>query len=152
MRRMILRYQSGSKVGQVEVYPISRYQALYFGRDPACDVRFHPTEDVMVSRNHAVIEWTEEEPIRFIISDMLSSNGTYLNGVRIHDTVSMKSGDRVQLGANGPIIDVVVDELKDVENQSDNSEAIRRTSQIPAVKLEVENTVATMAAWRKRNN
>jgi pSer/pThr/pTyr-binding forkhead associated (FHA) protein len=110
MHRICLRYMTGPRAGQLEVHPLTRHASLSLGRDPGCDVRFHPTQDTVVSRNHAMIEWTLDSPPLFRISDLLSSNGTLLNGRRIGRSVLLRAGDRVQLGAGGPILEFTLDE------------------------------------------
>jgi len=110
MYRIRLQYLSGPRAGQIEVHQLSRLAQLSLGRDPGCDVRFHPTQETVVSRNHAMIEWTLEPTPMFRISDLLSSNGTFLNGRRIGRSVLLRAGDRVQLGGGGPILEFSVDE------------------------------------------
>lgn len=104
MDRIIVRFLSGGRQGHAEVYPVARFESLYLGRDPGCDVRVHAEQDAMVSRSHAVVEWIDDElhGRRYLLTDLLSSNGTYLNGLRVKGTVTLASGDHVRLGANGP--------------------------------------------------
>ncbi len=102
MDRIILEYLNGNRTGTVEVYPAARFASLYLGRDAKCDVRLDTDADTMVSRNHAVIEWVDEDHLRrYTLSDLLSSNGTYLNGERVLGTVALRDGDIVRLGAQG---------------------------------------------------
>lgn len=103
MHRVIIEHLSGSLAGRVEVYPSARFEAIRLGRDPACEVRFDPLQDDRVSRNHASIEWTEVEGgFSATLTDLLSSNGTLLNGRRILAPAVLADGDRVQLGSGGP--------------------------------------------------
>ncbi|MFO1494207.1 MAG: FHA domain-containing protein [Lysobacterales bacterium] len=104
MDRIIVQFLSGARAAQVEVYPVARFSSLYLGRDPKCDVRVDADRDTMVSRSHAVIEWVDQEDGSrdYTLTDLLSSNGTYRNGERVHGTVKVLSGDRVRLGHNGP--------------------------------------------------
>lgn len=111
MQRIRLRYLSGPRTGQVEVYPIARHESLSLGRDASCDVRFHPQQDVIVSRNHAMIEWSADSPPLFRISDLLSSNGTFLNGRRIGRSVLLRAHDQIQLGTGGPVLEFDVDDV-----------------------------------------
>ena len=132
--RILIRHRTGAKAGQVEVYPVSRYNSLSLGRDVGCDVRFHPTRDIVVSRNHAMIEWNQEDPPLFRISDLLSSNGTVLNGRRIGSSVLLRSSDKIQLGMDGPVVefsfeDVVRDAALTGEHAIDHS---IRTDEIPS--------------------
>jgi pSer/pThr/pTyr-binding forkhead associated (FHA) protein len=75
---------------------------LALGRDPGCEVRFHPVDDAVVSRNHALIEWESDDPPVFRIVDLLSSNGTFVNGRRIGRSALLRAGDVVRLGHGGP--------------------------------------------------
>jgi pSer/pThr/pTyr-binding forkhead associated (FHA) protein len=124
--RIIVEFLSGSREGQVEVYPVARFASLYMGRDPHCDIRVDAERDVMVSRSHAVIEWIDEEeqPRRYTLTDLLSSNGTYVNGERLLGTADFKSGDRVRLGVSGPEFVVHIEEPR-VDLQSEITQSMR---------------------------
>ena len=102
MARIVLKHLTGSRAHTIEIYPTSRFQSLYMGRDPSCDVQFDSDKDDLVSRSHAVIEWQDDDPTELTLSDLLSSNGTFLNGERVHGAVPLKSGDKIQLGSTGP--------------------------------------------------
>lgn len=104
MDRIIVQFLSGGRAGHTEVYPVTRFSSLYLGRDPKCDVCVDAELDAMVSRSHAVIEWSDDDAgnRQYTLTDLLSSNGTYLNGERIHGTVILNSGDQLRLGAKGP--------------------------------------------------
>jgi pSer/pThr/pTyr-binding forkhead associated (FHA) protein len=118
--RLIVEFISGGRTGHTEIYPLARFASLYLGRDPKCDVRVDAEKDAMVSRSHAVIEWidSEEGDRHYSLTDLLSSNGTYLNGVRVLGTVPLSSGDYVRLGLNGPEFLLTVERPHDVEQTS----------------------------------
>ena len=61
------------------------------GRDPACGI---PLRDPGVSRRHAQFEWQDD---RCLLKDLGSANGTFLNGLRIHDS-PIQTGDQVRVG------------------------------------------------------
>lgn len=61
------------------------------GRDGSCEVEIH---DDSVSRRHAVIEPCEAG---YLILDLGSTNGTYVNDERI-DGLRLAGGDRIRLG------------------------------------------------------
>jgi hypothetical protein len=66
--------------------------AVTIGREAQCDVLVDGT---WVSRQHARIAWTGTE---YIIEDLGSTNGTFVNGERIGGPRALKSGDLLQLG------------------------------------------------------
>lgn len=132
MLRIRVRFLSGSKEGTVEVFPTARYDCLYFGRDPSCDVRFHPDQDPMVSRNHAVLEWRapdESQPVRVLLSDLLSSNGTFLNDRPIREATVLFNGDLIRFGRGGPLVRI---EFERAETEAgEERPAVRQTQEMP---------------------
>jgi len=69
--------------------------ALVLGREPGCDLL---VDDLTVSRRHAVLRLDEEG---WTISDLESSNGTWVNSWRVRGEGRLDPGDAVQLGASG---------------------------------------------------
>jgi len=65
---------------------------IRLGRDPSSTVTLHDTE---VSRHHAEIRRVDGE---YAISDLNSSNGTFINGQRIRQQ-QLASGDQLQVGS-----------------------------------------------------
>lgn len=55
-----------------------------------------PLTDRTVSRHHAQIH---PEDGAWILSDLNSANGTYINGVRVRTPVRLKHGDQIKLGS-----------------------------------------------------
>lgn len=64
---------------------------LRLGRDASNTIQFHDTE---VSRHHAEIRKVDGD---YVLSDLNSSNGTFVNGERVKQHCLM-SGDQVQVG------------------------------------------------------
>jgi len=62
------------------------------GRHDQCDLR---VEDTWVSRRHARIAWNGTE---YVVEDLGSTNGTFVNGERISGPRALRSGDLLQLG------------------------------------------------------
>ncbi len=137
MLRLIFRHLSGSRRGTIEVYPASRFQSLTIGRDPGSDLRFHPEIDSVVSRHHALIEWrpSDEAMTRFVLIDLLSSNGTLLNSVPLaSEGQELKTGDRIQFGRGGPDVLLEIDELPDLQDLPDAGKPrVSQTQEMPAV-------------------
>jgi hypothetical protein len=61
------------------------------GRDPACEIRL---TEAAVSRRHAEIEWTYQG---YVIRDLGSSNGTFVNSVEIDETL-LSENDLIEVG------------------------------------------------------
>lgn len=84
----------------VRIYPVGaieppielKDQPLLVGRDSQCSLTL---SDDSVSRRHALIE-----PIKngFLLSDLDSTNGTYVNEQRIEQSTCLIAGDRVRFG------------------------------------------------------
>ena len=70
---------------------------IRIGRGEDCDVRFDAHRDTRVSNHHAEIRF---EGGRYVVVDVGSSNGTFVNGklVRTH---ALRSGDKIVFGAQG---------------------------------------------------
>ncbi len=101
MYRIVLRHLSGSKANQVEQFPLSQHKELIVGRDAAANVQFADT-DVVVGRQHLKLAQNPANPAEFLITDLSSRNGTYLNRHRVVGMAVLKPGDVVQCGVNGP--------------------------------------------------
>ena len=85
MARLI--YLNGPRMGEaVEVK-----ENMVLGRQEGCSLVL---DDPKVSRHHARIV---REGARFVVVDLNSSNGTFLNGVRIEKS-ALNMGDRLRLG------------------------------------------------------
>jgi sigma-B regulation protein RsbU (phosphoserine phosphatase) len=74
-----------------EVYPLRQPQTL-IGRRPDCEIRVPLPE---VSAHHALVSLVGD---RYVIRDLESRNGTWVNGRRLHDTMTLSVGDRIELG------------------------------------------------------
>ena len=69
----------------------------FIGKNPDCDIRFSQSD---VSRRHAVIYKTASGTI--VIEDCKSTNGTYVNGVKILSQ-ELHYGDKVTITRNYPL-------------------------------------------------
>jgi adenylate cyclase len=65
---------------------------IIIGRHEKCDLRL---VDSMVSRNHCLIF---REGKRFLVKDLESRNGTWINGRKIKNRRRLKLGDAIQVG------------------------------------------------------
>jgi adenylate cyclase len=64
------------------------------GRGPLASLRLSDRE---VSRKHSQID---KEGDRYVLRDLGSANGTYLNGTRIRASVTLRDGDEIMVGSS----------------------------------------------------
>lgn len=82
---------------------------VLLGRQANCDVRFDPAKDRSVSGRHAEVRREGGgENGTLVVEDLGSSNGTYVNGVRISGPTPLMPRDRVRLGEGGPELGVTL--------------------------------------------
>lgn len=80
---------------------------MTIGRSENCTVRFDPRGERIASKQHAFIEAKADG---FYITDNQSTNGTLVNGLRIHEKTKLNSGDTVQFGKNGVTASVRIED------------------------------------------
>jgi pSer/pThr/pTyr-binding forkhead associated (FHA) protein len=68
---------------------------IIVGRSPGCDISL--PDDPLASRRHAVLSFKQESG-SYTISDLGSSNGTYLNGTEVNDETVLRDGDVISVG------------------------------------------------------
>ena len=91
-----LRVLSGALTGQVKRFDQS---VVVVGRQGGLDMRFDPQQDLDVSGRHAEIRTT---PDGYVVTDIGSTNGTFVNGKKISAPTPLGEGDKVRFGTNGP--------------------------------------------------
>jgi len=72
-------------------FPLGEMTRL--GRDSESEVHI---SDSRISRQHAVIEFQENV---YTIRDLDSTNGTFVNGLRITEATPLKVGDSISIGS-----------------------------------------------------
>jgi len=102
MQRVVVRHLTGSKANQVEEFPLNHFNEVVLGRDPSASVKYDPDRDDLVSSLHAKISPDPNDASQFIVTDLNSRNGTYVNKQRIVGTSKITPGDLIQLGPGGP--------------------------------------------------
>ncbi|MDW8318701.1 MAG: FHA domain-containing protein [Anaerolineae bacterium] len=73
-------------------WPLSRDRIL-IGRHPDCDIVL---PDRLVSRHHAQVT-RDPERQAYILEDLRSKNGTFVNGQEIHGPYVLQDGDEIQI-------------------------------------------------------
>jgi len=79
--------------GELRRFPLAADQIIQIGRS---DKNHVVIADDLASRHHAMLQRSEEG--QFYITDLGSSNGTFVNGARISAPVILHPGDRVSIG------------------------------------------------------
>lgn len=84
-------------------YSLSSMQVVAIGRDPSCDIVLDSSLYGTVSRRHATFRLLPQQVAgysQWLICDLNSSNGTFVNGIRLQGCQELHSGDRITLGDN----------------------------------------------------
>ena len=141
---MLIKHLSGSKANQVEEFALKYHNELIFGRDTGATVKYDPDRDDLVGREHAKIARDPADPNGFQLTDMNSTNGTFLNKQRVTGTVKLNIGDTVQFGPGGP--EFVFDVEPKPENYAKTTRAVETgKSTAPATRM-VETGAAGVTA------
>ena len=108
--------------------------SLLIGRLPECDVLL---QDGLVSRMHARISVQHHS---VVVEDLHSTNGVYVNGVRVGHSTVLREGDRVLIGTT---------EISMFESRDSSlmrlKQARRASSSPPPVRIEPTSSAVTKA-------
>lgn len=107
--RIYIKYRNGSRAQQIDEFSLNNFVELIIGRDPAAAIKYDAERDELVSARHAKIERDTNDPYQFLITDLNSRNGTFLNGTRITSTTPLTIGDVIMLGPKGPEFEFFMD-------------------------------------------
>lgn len=79
----------------------ARFEApvVSIGRHPSNDLCFDAERDLEVSARHAEVRVVEA---RYMLVDLGSTNGTFVNGARVTETRELRDADLVTFGEHGP--------------------------------------------------
>lgn len=99
MPKIIIKHLTGTKANQLESFELP-FDAITFGRNTNCQVNYEPEKEDLVSRNHLKI--TPQGEAAFLLTDLNSSNGTFVNDKQVTEPLTLNAGDTVQLGKGGP--------------------------------------------------
>src|SRR5262245_14429009 len=124
MEHIVLRHLSGSRTKQEDIFQIVWFKEITFGRDLTSTVRFSEEEE-MVGRHHARITKNPALPSLFLITDLNSINGTFVNDQRIYGPYGLRKGDVVRLGVGGPVFQFDIEpETEPIANKQAPAETV----------------------------
>src|SRR5580658_73033 len=102
MQRILIRHTAGIRSNQIDEFQVGSFQEIIAGRDEGAGVRFDPDRDDLVSRQHLKIAADPSSSNSFLVSDLQSRNGTFVNRQRVSQPMRIQHFDVVQLGPGGP--------------------------------------------------
>lgn len=101
--RVIVDHVAGARRGQRQELPAD--SRVRFGRHPECEVSFDPQRDIDASSRHAELRPRVTDGAGWVLVDLGSSNGTYVDGRRITEaTIASEVPVSVEFGPGGPRI------------------------------------------------
>jgi ABC transport system ATP-binding/permease protein len=109
--RVVVDHVAGSRRGQRQEFAAA--SRVRFGRHPECEVSFDPQRDIDASSRHAELRQADAG---WVLSDLGSSNGTYVDGHRVTETPIVRNIPVVvEFGSGGPRIRLFVGDDKAIE-------------------------------------
>lgn len=99
--RVTLRVLSGPHVGRT--FTFEQHDTFLIGRSDTAHL--YLPDDRFFSRHHCLLEIS---PPRCFVRDLGSTNGTYVNGVKVQETY-LKNGDQIQGGQTVLAVEVTTD-------------------------------------------
>ncbi|HEU4733025.1 MAG TPA: FHA domain-containing protein [Kofleriaceae bacterium] len=109
--RVVIDHVAGSRRGQRQEFPAG--PRVRFGRHPECEVSFDPQRDIDASSRHAELRHVDAG---WILVDLGSSNGTYVDGHRVTETPVVQNVPvSIEFGPGGPRVRLIVGDDKAIE-------------------------------------
>ena len=121
-----IKFLAGGRAGQVETVAKAY---IGIGRHPLSDIRFDAERDLDVSARHAAILVRGAD---YVLQDLQSTNGTFVNGRKIAGDTVLADGDVVGFGAEGPAFEFHILERGAPAGPSAAEQAAGRASQAKA--------------------
>jgi ABC transport system ATP-binding/permease protein len=143
--RVVIDHVGGSRRGQRQ--DLSADARIRFGRHPECEVAFDPQRDIDASSRHAELRTVDSG---WVLVDLGSSNGTYVEGHRITETpVARGTPVTIEFGPGGPRIRLFVGDDAEIETLPPAPVETRRpTWVLPAIGGGVMLVVIVLALIR----
>lgn len=116
-----LKVSAGLNMGTI--YPIKKRRNVMGRR---LDAAF-PIQDDRASRDHAVIEYKKGH---FILSDLKSTNGTFLNNKAVSTPTYIKEGDHIRVGSTLFVVEIMDEKSPEMAQQWSSMTTIIPRAQI----------------------
>jgi len=150
MERIVIKHQTGSKAKQTESFSLADFKDVTFGRDGSVEVKYDPDRDHLVSRQHARIVRDGDNPGQFLLIDLNSRNGTFVNKSRVSSPYRLHHGDLVQFGPGGPVfvfeLDLPLANFAKQTRMTSGIGAAQATREISPETLDIRSTGFTFDA------
>ncbi|SRR5258706_15270082 len=122
--RVVIDHVAGARRGQRQ--ELDANKRIRFGRHPECEVAFDAHRDIDASSRHAELRSREPSPTTqpeaappngWVLVDLGSSNGTYVDGRRITEAlVAQNVPLDLQFGPGGPRVRMFVGDEVAIQN------------------------------------
>ncbi len=130
--RVTLRVLSGPHVGRA--FTFDQHDTFLIGRSDTAHL--YLPEDRFFSRHHCLLEIA---PPRCFLRDLGSTNGTYVNGVKVQETY-LRNGDQIQGGQTVLAVEVTTDSTQHpTYQQQDITRAVMPPTQPSIIMVECLN-------------
>ena len=141
-----LKHISGSLEGRTSS---CSKQSMRIGRADDCDIKFDKLKDPQVSSHHAEIVL---EDGAWVIIDTASTNGTLVNGRKVAKR-TLRPGDKLQLGAGGPVATVEFDAPASKAAPTDNRTQMVQVSDLESQEKRFDDTeeLSSIASHLKKS-
>lgn len=96
--KLALRADSGLSVGQY--YPLGQSRSI-LGRSVEAAI---PVDDTKASRSHAAVDFQNGF---YLLVDLGSTNGTFLNGTRLEVSQFLNPGDEIRIGSTVYVVELL---------------------------------------------
>jgi serine protease Do len=136
--QIIIRHVAGAKINRIDPFALTETAEISFGREAGSTVMYDSPKDDVVSRRHAVLRVKNDTVPSFVIEDLKSSNGTFVNGERLSGERELLPEDTVEFGKGGPKFSF------DVQPRPAGMQA--RTRVMSAIEASATRVTATTAA------
>ncbi len=109
--KLVIDHVRGARRGQRQI--LEDLQRVSFGRHPKSTVAFDAQSDIDSSSQHAELiqepseasEGDAAEPVRYVLRDIGSSNGTWIDGEKVESKVlGLDESVEVEFGTGGPVV------------------------------------------------